>query len=327
MLSFFSRLKWLRKSKKVQNNKIKEEKSKDSSRTSDATNSNSQAKISSASFYNNGRRFQAYKDCAYILPNDDAEIDRLHLQHWIVKNVVGRNYSSPIEAELQKGIKVLDAGCGGGTWILEMANAYPNSEFTGIDVSSTWPTEIRPHNCNFVVGNIVHELPFEENSFDFIYMRLVGMGVPNEQYPTVLSHLYKALKPGGWIELVEIDGEQVYRGKRTTKFWNAVLQYLEMRGFKEGIVKDLDHKVVDAGFVNIDGMRIRIPVGSWGGKLGEVFLEDIVGAYKSLRPVVQPILNYSDADYQELLDNLPTENNEVKQEVNWFCNWAQKPAN
>ncbi|KAG2175148.1 hypothetical protein INT44_007636, partial [Umbelopsis vinacea] len=294
--------------------------------TSDGTHSNSQAKITSASFYNSGRRFQAYKDCAYILPNDDAEIDRLHLQHWIVKNVVGRNYSSPIEAELHKGVKVLDAGCGGGTWILEMANAYPNSHFTGIDVSSTWPTEIRPHNCNFVVGNIVHELPFEENSFDYIYMRLVGMGVPNEQYPTVLSHLYKVLKPGGWIELVEIDGDQVYRGKRTNVFWNAVLQYLEMRGFKEGIVKNLDEKVVDAGFVNIDGMRIRIPVGSWGGKLGEVFLEDIVGAYKSLQPVVQPILNYSDAEYQELLDNLPVEANEVKQEVSWFCNWAQKPV-
>jgi ubiquinone/menaquinone biosynthesis C-methylase UbiE len=85
-----------------------------------------------------------------------------------------------------------------------MANTYPNSEFTGIDVSSTWPTEIRPYNSNFVVGNIVNELPFEENSFDFIYMRLVGMGVPNEQYPTVLSHLYKVLKPGGWIELVEV---------------------------------------------------------------------------------------------------------------------------
>lgn len=107
---------------------------------------------------------------------------------------------------------------------------------------------------------------------------------------------------------------------------NLVLQYLQSRGFKEGIVRNLDQKVTDAGFVNIHGMRIRIPVGSWGGKLGEVFLEDIVDAYKSLRPVVQPILNYSDADFQELLDNLPAENNEVKQEVDWFCNWAQKPA-
>ncbi|CAO3675371.1 unnamed protein product [Umbelopsis ramanniana] len=325
MLSLFSRLKWTRKSKKTQNKEIKEEKHIVSSRTSESINS--QPKGQTTSVYNNGRRFQAYKDCAYVLPNDDAEIDRLHLQHWIVKNALGRNYSSPIQAELERGIKVLDAGCGGGTWILEMANAYPNSEFTGIDVSAAWPNDIRPHNCNFVVGNIVNELPFEENSFDYIYMRLVAMGVPNEVYPTVLSNLNKVLKPGGWIELVEFDGEQVYKGKGATLFWNAVLKYLESRGFKDGIVRDLDLKLADAGFVNVDGMRIKIPVGSWGGKLGEVFLDDVVSVYSSLRPIVQPILNCTDEQFQGLIDNLPKENNEVKQAVNWFMNWAQKPAN
>ncbi|KAI8578482.1 hypothetical protein K450DRAFT_247054 [Umbelopsis ramanniana AG] len=325
MPGFFSRLKWTLSSKKPQNKEIKEEKPKLVSETSDSAKSLPQ--IHTASVYTYGRRFQAYKDCAYVLPNDDTEIDRLHLQHWIVKNAVGRNYSSPIEAELEKGIKVLDAGCGGGTWTLEMASAYPNSIFTGLDVSSTWPTEIRPHNCNFVVGNLVHELPFDENSFDFVYMRIVGMGIPNEQYATVLSHLYKVLKPGGWIELVEMDGEQVYRGQKTTLYWNAVQQYLKTRGFKDGIVRDIDLKLGDTGYVNIDGLRIRIPVGGWGGKLGEVFLEDIVSAYKSLRPVVQPILKFSDEEFQELLDNVPKENNEVKQEVNLFMNWAQKPAN
>lgn len=130
----------------------------------------------------------------------------------------------------------------------EMANEYPNSKFTGIDVSVGWPTEIRPRNCDFVVGNIVNELPFADNTFDFVYMRLVGMGVSNGEYPIVLKQLYRVLKPGGWIELVEvryramerrrsssilnfviplklfvvqIDGAQVYRGRRSSQFWNA----------------------------------------------------------------------------------------------------------
>jgi hypothetical protein len=102
---------------------------------------------------------------------------------------------------------------------------------------------------------------------------------------------------------------------------------LKTHGFKDGIVRDLDQKVVDAGFVNINGMRIRIPVGNWGGKLGEIFLEDIVAIYHSLRPVVQPILNFSDEEFQQLIENVPKENNEVKQDMNLFLNWAQKPAN
>jgi hypothetical protein len=107
---------------------------------------------------------------------------------------------------------------------------------------------------------------------------------------------------------------------------NPVLEYMEQRGFKDGIVKNLYFKVLDAGFDNIDGMRVRIPLGSWGGKLGEVFEEDVLGAYKSLRPVIQPMLNFSDEQFQDLLNNLPAENNQVKQEMNWFSNWAQKPT-
>ncbi|KAH8551583.1 S-adenosyl-L-methionine-dependent methyltransferase [Umbelopsis sp. PMI_123] len=238
-----------------------------------------------------------------------------------------RNYSSPVEADLEKGIKVLDVGCGGGTWVLEMANTYSNSNFTGIDVSATWPTEIRPRNTDFVVGNVIHELPFEDNAFDFVYMRFLGMGVPNYQYPIVLASLFRVLKPGGWIELVEIDGAQQYKGEKTCQFYNALLQYLASRGFKDGMVTNLDQKVLDAGFVNIDGTRIRIPLGSWGGKLGVVFQEDVNNAYVSLRPIIQPILKFSDEEFEAMLIRVQEENNEEKQEANWFSFWAQKPIN
>lgn len=86
----------------------------------------------------------------------------------------------------------------------EMANTYPNSNFTGIDVSSAWPSEIRPSNSNFIVSNIIHDLPLEENSIDYAYMRFLGLGIPNYQFPIVLANIFKVLKPGGWIELVDV---------------------------------------------------------------------------------------------------------------------------
>jgi hypothetical protein len=106
-----------------------------------------------------------------------------------------------------------------------------------------------------------------------------------------------------------------------------VLQYLKSRGFKDGIVRDLDLKFADAGFVNVDGMIIKIPVGNWGGKLGEVFIEDAIASYKSMQPIVQPILGYTDEQYQELIDNILRESNEVKEVGHFVMNWAQKPAN
>jgi hypothetical protein len=104
-----------------------------------------------------------------------------------------------------------------------------------------------------------------------------------------------------------------------------VLQYLASRGFKDGIVTNLDQKVLDAGFANIDGTRIRIPLGSWGGKLGVVFQEDVNNAYVSLRPIIQPILKFSDEEFEAMLIRVQEENNEEKQEANWFSFWAQKP--
>jgi len=246
-----------------------------------------------------------------------------------MKSVLGRNFSSPIDEQLEKGIKVIDAGCGGGTWVLEMANTYPNSRFTGIDVSAAWPTEIRPPNSDFIVSNIIHELPLEENSIDFAYMRFLGLGIPNSQFPVVLANIFKVLKPGGWIELVDFNGEETYKGEGEVglTYWNALLAYLATRGFDDGVVKKLDLKLQDVGFVNIDGMTIRIPVGSWGGKIGMVFQEDVEGAYAGLKPVLQERLGFSSEEYDENLKKTREENNEVKQVVNWVSFWAQKPPN
>ncbi|RCH89750.1 hypothetical protein CU097_001724, partial [Rhizopus azygosporus] len=71
----------------------------------------------------------------YVLPNNDDEVDRLHQQHWILKYIFGCNYHAPIHNLLEKGIKVLDSGCGPATWCFDMAEAYPNSKFQGIDIS------------------------------------------------------------------------------------------------------------------------------------------------------------------------------------------------
>jgi hypothetical protein len=70
MFGLFSRLGWTRKSKKTHKKEIKQEKPKASSSANESVNS--QSKTQTESVYNNGRRYQNYKDCAYILPNDDA---------------------------------------------------------------------------------------------------------------------------------------------------------------------------------------------------------------------------------------------------------------
>lgn len=85
----------------------------------------------------NGRRYHAYKDGSYVMPNDESELDRLDLTHNMIRITMGEKlHIAPIE----KPKKILDIGAGTGIWAIEMADQYPDAEIIGTDLSATQPT-------------------------------------------------------------------------------------------------------------------------------------------------------------------------------------------
>ena len=57
------------------------------------------------------RRFHNAENSKYVLPNDDDEFDRLHLQHIVIRYAWQGNFASPVEYILNsEGAKVLDFG-------------------------------------------------------------------------------------------------------------------------------------------------------------------------------------------------------------------------
>ncbi|KAG0287426.1 hypothetical protein BGZ96_008644, partial [Linnemannia gamsii] len=51
-----------------------------------------------------------------MLPNDTEEVDRLHLQHYIYKMIMGnKNIHVPIPSDCGR---VIDLGCGPATWTM-----------------------------------------------------------------------------------------------------------------------------------------------------------------------------------------------------------------
>src|SRR4051812_19930464 len=87
---------------------------------------------------------------------------------------------------------------------LEMSTEHTETNFTGIDISAVWPTEIRPRNCRFQVVDATQGLPFEDDTFDFVYQRFMIMGYLAKDWPFVIQELVRVTKPGGIIELTEI---------------------------------------------------------------------------------------------------------------------------
>lgn len=115
-----------------------------------------------------------------------------------------RLQKAPIQDKLQKGIKVLDIGCGPGWWSIDMAKLYPNSQFVALDISDNFSRDNAPDNLVFKLANAGQGLPFEDNEFDYVFQRFLVMGLPVAQYAFVVDEIKRVLKPGGTVEILEM---------------------------------------------------------------------------------------------------------------------------
>ncbi|EOD51934.1 S-adenosyl-L-methionine-dependent methyltransferase [Neofusicoccum parvum] len=148
--------------------------------------------------FENGRRYHAYDDGAYNLPNDELEQDRLDLQHTMWRMIhSGALHMSPVPDTVGS---VLDVGCGTGVWTIQFAEEHPNAHVIGTDLSPVQPHFVPP-NCEFLVDNAEREWAFTRR-FDFIHARMLCMGM--HDWPRFFRQCWDNLNPGGWLELREI---------------------------------------------------------------------------------------------------------------------------
>ena len=109
-------------------------------------------------------------------------------------------YHLPKVAQFQKqrGKKVLEIGCGLGTDLLQFARN--GAIVTGVDLT---PRSIELTKKRFEIYNLpgefkvvnAEELPFEDNSFDFVYSHGVIHHTPNTE--KVIENIRRVLKPDG----------------------------------------------------------------------------------------------------------------------------------
>jgi SAM-dependent methyltransferase len=108
---------------------------------------------------------------------------------------------------LESGIDVLDLGCGSGRALNLMAQTYPNSRFTGYDISEEGIARAREEarglgNVRFEVRDVA-ELG-EENNYDLVTTFDV---IHDQARPAaVLAEISRALRPDGVYLMQDIAG-------------------------------------------------------------------------------------------------------------------------
>ncbi|CAG8609550.1 22541_t:CDS:2 [Gigaspora rosea] len=254
---------------------------------------NTQTKFQTEFRYADGRRFHNLENAGYPLPNDDEESDRLHLQHFLIRYIWQSNFSSPIEHILSsQGTKILDIG-------------YPSLEIVGLDLSPHQPTYIKPKNFSFIKANVLEGIPFEDNTFDFVFQRYLVFGYPKEKWPFIMNEIVRVLKPGGFLELCE--PSTVYDAGPVTQYlFKAVQDIVNQKGGDPNIYRMLEKYVQNQGQLkNIKKEVKRCYHGEKSNniKLSKVAITDIISLYESLKPSLTKHLQISDTKLSKLIKN------------------------
>ena len=156
--------------------------------------------------------------------------------------------------------RVLDIGSGSGDWAIEAAQAYPDCEVVGIDISEQMVKYGQAEagsrgilNVQFQVMSALPPLSFPNGSFDVINSRFANSFVPQPLWGEVVREWKRVLRPGGKLILTEMD-----LSITTSAAWGQLLSWIAQvfnsfgKGFSIGSVAVLGKLLSDAGFTNIE---------------------------------------------------------------------------
>lgn len=110
------------------------------------------------------------------------------------------------EADIKDGQQILDAGCGTGTLVFEIANLYPDTKVYGVDLLEEHIETASKYKTKFNNVSLFRQdylnLDFKDNSFDRIIFceSLVHAQDKNR----LLTEARRILKPGGKIIIADV---------------------------------------------------------------------------------------------------------------------------
>ncbi|KXT06230.1 hypothetical protein AC579_2611 [Pseudocercospora musae] len=214
--------------------------------------------------FEHGRRYHAFQAGKYIFPNDEQEMERMDIEHHNQKlQMNGHLFLCPL---VDEPTDILDLGTGTGIWCIDMADKYPDCQLIGTDLSPVQPSWTPP-NCRFEIDDFDKEWTFGSDRFDMIRHAFIVGHV--KDYPEFYKRAFNALKPGGSMQIVEIEF-QLYCDDGTLAPDSALLKWCSLmyEAFAKirAVVPTAENYkewLEDAGYENVHLEIIKRPSNDW----------------------------------------------------------------
>ncbi len=258
-------------------------------------------------------RFPATDSDHYLLPRHRGEIDRLDIQHYAFRAVLGANYAAPVV----RPARVLDVGSGTGQWAFELCERFPDALVVGLDLVPG--KEEQPPGYRWVKGNLLRGLPFGDDLFDLVHQRYLVLGVPLAAWRAVVADLARATRPDGWVELAEAPLEVEGAGPATRRLFELTSQLSAGLGLDahRQVFDSLGDYLLAAGLERVERREISLPIGPWGGEIGRLMATNNRTGWTRVSEVLQARSVLTAAEARELMLEAHEETERLR--MSWPC--------
>lgn len=226
---------------------------------------------------------------AFLLNNDVIDSYALNdairwqVKHELVKLAIDGLFSIPHLVVTQQQKTILHIGCGGdASWAMEVASKYPKWTVIGLDNYqhyTTHTTSFLSRNFKFIKClDVLQALRnFPDQTFDFIASRFSVTSYTFDQYQSVMNECIRITKPGGYIEVMEMDlriyHQRMISSSITHLLNNEVIKVIESKSLDPRLARRLQDLIKSD--IPSEIKYISLPIGVWGGKIGVMFRDDV----------------------------------------------------
>jgi SAM-dependent methyltransferase len=259
---------------------------------------------------------------SYMFPRHPAEIDRLDVQHYALREALGGNYLAPVV----RPARVLDVGSGTGQWAYDICDELPEALVAGVDVEPS--KRGHPAGYRFVRGNVLQGLPFAGGAFDFVHQRfMAASGIPVAAWAGLVADLARITRPGGHLELVEVRPWVEPAGPATARLFEMArsvgrLYRLDMDG---AALRSLDRSLRDVGLVEVGRRQLDLPVGEWGGRIGSLLATNARALHARLTGAFRSRLGVPEEESHALLEAMHGEWDHHRSRWRFVVAWGRRP--
>ncbi|KZW00796.1 S-adenosyl-L-methionine-dependent methyltransferase, partial [Exidia glandulosa HHB12029] len=255
---------------------------------------------------------------------------RLNLQHTnLLRAVDGNLVLAPLQ--LQSDDNVLECATGTGIWLLQLlSKTQAEVSFTGIDLSPHLfpPTRTIPPNATFLTQSILSLPPDWSNKFALIHQRLLIAALRTTEWPLVADNYFRALRPGGWVQFCEVDPPGCMSvGPATARVRGMQRELMRKRGLDWECATHLPGWLANSGFVHVETVMRKVPVGARAGDGDNNYTEACVGMFLALTvTMLAAEIVVDEGQYIDAVKNMREEWDTVDNaHVPFHWIWAQKP--